>query len=110
MYKEVEKIEDLLMHRLLEMDSVAHTNGDNLTLNIAQEECAELIQAISKVKRYGFKADYKGNMQEEIADVLICIVELMSLGYVDIEEVTKWYKYKVEREVTKARKKKEEQK
>jgi NTP pyrophosphatase (non-canonical NTP hydrolase) len=104
MYKDLKKIEDILMYKTLEIDSVAHVNGDDLTLTIATEESAELIQALTKVKRYGFKDEYKDNLQEEIADVLICISELTSLGYIDIAEVEKWHTYKVNREIKRAKK------
>ena len=46
---------------------------------IAMEECAELIQAISKVKRYGLVGEYKDNLIEEIADVEIVITELLMM-------------------------------
>ena len=93
----------MLMYKALEMDSVAHINGDDLTLTITTEESAELIQAITKVKRYGLKDEYKGNLQEEIADVLICISELLSLGYIDMDKVEEWHTYKVDREISRAR-------
>ena len=57
---------------------------------IAMEECAELIQAISKVRRYGFGGQYKDNLIEEIADVSIVIREIMmifGLSDGDINEV-----------------------
>ena len=57
---------------------------------IAMEECAELIQAISKVRRYGFIGQYKDNLIEEIADVSIVIREIMmifGLSDGDINEV-----------------------
>ena len=108
MYKDLKKFKDILMYKALEIDSVAHMNGDDLTLTIATEESAELIQALTKVKRYGCKDEYKGNLQEEIADVLICISELLSIGYIDIEEVEKWHTYKVNREIKRAIKKEEE--
>lgn len=108
MYKDLEKIKDLLMYKALEMDSVAHINGDDLTVTIASEECAELIQALSKVKRYGLDGDYKDNLQEEIADVLICISELLSLGYIDMEKVEEWHKYKVDREIRRAKERRKE--
>ncbi|MCI7767869.1 MAG: hypothetical protein MSJ26_07840 [Oscillospiraceae bacterium] len=53
---------------------------------IAMEECAELIQAISKVKRYGFVGEYKDNLIEEIADVDIVITELLMVFNVTEEE------------------------
>ena len=96
------------MYKALEMDSVAHINEGDLTLTIATEESAELIQALTKVKRYGLKDEYKGNLQEEIADVLICISELLSLGYIDIAEVEKWHTYKVNREINRAEKRRNE--
>ena len=108
MYNDIEKIKDILMYKALEMDSVAHINGDDLTLTIATEESAELIQALTKVKRYGLKDEYKGNLQEEIADVLICISELLALGYIDMSEVEKWHTYKVNREIKRAKKRRKE--
>lgn len=104
MYKEISRLVELLklpQSRILELDKVAHLNGDDLTLTIASEECAELIQAITKVKRYGFNGLYQSNLHEEVADVLICIAELVSLGYLDIDEVIDWQRFKIDREVSK---------
>ena len=103
MYKDLEKIKDMLMYKALEVDDVAHVNGDDLTFTITSEECAELIQALSKIKRYGFDGDYKDNLQEEVADILICISELLSLGYIDMDKVEEWHTYKVNREIERAR-------
>lgn len=108
MYKEIGRIKELLIcpqSRILELDKVAHLNGDDLTLTIASEECAELIQAISKVKRHGFRGVYERNLHEEVADVLICIAELVSLGYLDIDKVIEWQKFKINREVDRTLKK-----
>ncbi len=104
MYKEISRLVELLklpQSRILELDKVAHLNGDDLTLTIAVEECAELIQAITKVKRYGFNGLYQSNLHEEVADVLICIAELVSLGYLDIDKVIDWQRFKIDREVSK---------
>ena len=65
-------------------------HGVVLETVIATEECAELIQAISKVKRYGFVGEYKDNLIEEIADVSIVIREIMMIFGIpdgDINEV-----------------------
>ena len=65
-------------------------NGVALETVVAMEELAELIQAISKVKRYGFVGEYKDNLIEEIADVSIVIREIMmifGLSDGDINEV-----------------------
>ena len=50
-------------------------------MNIAQEECAEVIQAISKVKRFGLTSVHNGrsnqaHLEEEIGD-LLCMIELL---------------------------------
>jgi len=50
-------------------------------LLIAQEECAEVTQAISKVFRFGIEAKYNGKtnrerLTEEVGD-LLCMIDLM---------------------------------
>lgn len=50
-------------------------------MDIAQEECAEVIQAISKVRRFSFDEVYNGksnraHLEEEIGD-LQCMFQLM---------------------------------
>jgi NTP pyrophosphatase (non-canonical NTP hydrolase) len=60
---------------------------------ISQEECAEVIQAISKVFRFGFDDVYNGksnreHLEEEIGD-LICMFQLMEeKGLVDWSRVS----------------------
>jgi len=54
---------------------------DSEVLLIAQEECAEVIQAISKVFRFGMDDEYKGqtnreHLEEEIGD-LMCMIDLL---------------------------------
>ena len=110
MFKEIGRIVELLKYpqsRILELDKVAHINGDDLTLTITSEECAELIQAITKVKRYGFHDGYEDNLHEEVADVLICIIELVALGYLDIDKVKDYQKLKINREIERAIQKEE---
>lgn len=102
MFKEIGAIMGLLSvphNNVLKLDRVANVNGDDLTLTIASEECAELIQSISKVKRYGFHDEYEDNLHEEVADVLICITELVCLGYLDINKIRDYQKLKINREV-----------
>ena len=61
---------------------------------IAQEECAEVIQAISKVFRFGVTDEYNGQtnkqrLEEETGD-LMCMIDLMiSSGIIDKNEVLK---------------------
>lgn len=111
MFKEIGRLVELLKYpqeRILELDKVAHINSDDLTLTITSEECAELIQSITKVKRYGFHDKYEDNLHEEIADVLICITELVCLGYLDIDKVRDYQKLKINREIERAIQKEEE--
>ena len=61
-------------------------NGVALETVVAMEELAELIQAISKVKRYGFVGEYRDNLIEEIADVDIVITELLMAFNVSEDE------------------------
>lgn len=110
MFKEIGRVTELLKYpqnKILDLDKVAHINGDDLTLTIASEECAELIQAITKVKRYGFHDEYEDNLHEEVADVLICITELVCLGYLDIDKIRDYQKLKINREVERAIQKEE---
>jgi NTP pyrophosphatase (non-canonical NTP hydrolase) len=111
MFKEIGKLKGLLNYPqqlILGLDNIAHVNGDDLTLIITSEECAELIQAISKIKRYGFHDEYEDNLHEEVADVLICITELVCLGYLDIDKVRDYQKLKINRELERAIQKEEE--
>lgn len=111
MFKEIGKLKGLLNYPqqlILGLDNIAHVNGDDLTLIITSEECAELIQAITKVKRYGFHDEYEDNLHEEVADVLICIAELVCLGYLDIDKVRDYQKLKINREIERAIQKEEE--
>ena len=111
MFKEIGRVTELLKYpqnKILDLDKVAHINGEGLTLTIATEECAELIQAITKVKRYGFHDGYEDNLHEEVADVLICIAELVCLGYLDIDKVADYQKLKINREIERALQKAEE--
>lgn len=110
MFKEIGRVTELLKYpqnKILDLDKVAHINGEVLTLTIATEECAELIQAITKLKRYGFYDRYKNDLHEEVADVLICITELVALGYLDIDKVKDYQKLKINREIERAIQKEE---
>ena len=59
-----------------------------------EEECAELIQAISKMRRARNKgeddSDARRNLVEEMADVLICLEQLQEIYGIhdlDLEEM-----------------------
>ena len=59
---------------------------------IAQEECAEVVQAISKCFRFGYNDEYNGQtnkqrLEEEVGD-LMCMLELMQQhGIIDSSKV-----------------------
>lgn len=68
--------------------------GKDLQSTVCMEECAELIQAISKEKRG--KSD-KDHLSEEIADVLICIEMLRQIYNITEDEIYYWVINKQER-------------
>ena len=72
-------------------------HGVVLETVIAMEECAELIQAISKVKRYGFVGEYKDNLIEEIADVSIVIREIMMIFGISVGDINEVIDSKIQR-------------
>lgn len=50
--------------------------GAEAQMGIAQEECAELIQAISKVRRLGATPGTMAHLAEEVADTLIVCCQM----------------------------------
>ena len=69
--------------------------GEEIQSTVCMEECAELIQAISKAKRGKIDRD---NLTEEIADVLICIEMLKQMYMISDEKINKWIEKKQARE------------
>lgn len=59
--------------------AIARHYGKEPQMGVAQEECAELIQAISKVRRKGETMETLANLIEEIADVNIMCAQLEEL-------------------------------
>ena len=74
-------------------NSIKHYGVDAQS-TVCMEECAELIQAISKEKRG--KHDYK-HLAEEIADVLICISMLQDMYEIDSSDIQLWIDLKQKR-------------
>lgn len=68
--------------------------GKDVQSTVCMEECAELIQAISKEKRG--KSD-KDHLAEEIADVIICIEILKQIYNITEDEIYSWVITKQER-------------
>ena len=71
-------------------------NKQEEILSIAQEECGEVVVAISKIFRFGFDSrwpeggiDNRSRLTEELGD-LMAMVKLMSEhGIIDLEEMAK---------------------
>ena len=67
-------------------------NKEKEILSITQEECAEVVQAISKVNRFGIDAMHNGatnreRLTEETGD-LFCMIELLiEFGLIDRNEM-----------------------
>lgn len=80
-------------------------NGVAFETVIAMEECAELIQAISKVRRYGCIGKYRDNLIEEMADVDIILTELMIMF--DITDEKAFYDV-IDKKIQRLRKRLEE--
>lgn len=51
-------------------------NKQEEILTILQEECAEIIQAVSKIKRFGNTASNKKELERELGD-LFCMIKIM---------------------------------
>lgn len=95
--QELNKVFDTLVSNCPALEKVCETWGNQHMLTIAMEENAELIQAISKIKRNGFDPINASHLDEETADVLICICELYVMGYLDIRKIAEIIERKVER-------------
>lgn len=66
---------------------------DERYLDLLQEECAELIVAIAKIKRFGLHDKWEGKtnkarLHEETGDVLAILIKLGILKIVDSENFT----------------------
>lgn len=79
------------------LEKVCETWGNQRMLTVAMEENAELIQAISKIKRYGVDPINASHLNEEVADVLICIYELYVMGYLVTDKIAEIIERKIER-------------
>ena len=78
------------------MDESLKQDGDTKKLQIAQEELAELIQAISKYMRD--TPDSSMLVLEELADVAIVLSYVRQICGFDLEDLVKAINIKLERE------------
>ena len=72
-------------------------NGPYIELQVLEEECAELIQAVSKGIRYGFTYDILDNFIEECADVSITMAQAMEILGVEDAQYNQKIEEKLER-------------
>lgn len=83
-------------------DIVEHYGVQN-QFGIHMEECAELVQAISKLNRaWGDKDkinEARDMVVEEIADVLICVTQLQYILNITTDELDTIIEAKVERQI-----------
>ena len=75
--------------------SIDHYGADLQTV-VCMEECAELIQAISKMKR---GKDNRNNLIEEVADVMICIEILKQVYGISDNEIQNYVCQKQNRSI-----------
>lgn len=77
---------------------IAEHYGKLPQMAIAQEECAELIQAISKVRRNGETASCLDDLAEELADVRIMCCQLAGLFGI-AGKINRYAEMKVDRQL-----------
>ena len=75
--------------------SIEHYGADLQTV-VCMEECSELIQAISKMKR---GKDNRDNLIEEMADVMICIEILKQVYGISDNEIQNYVCQKQNRSI-----------
>ena len=58
------------------------------TLTILSEECAEVVQANSKLIRFGpYDEDNKAELEKELGDVMAMVMILDYYGYITIDNI-----------------------
>lgn len=77
-------------------DEIVNTYGAEVQTTICMEECSELIQAISKMKR---GKDNRENLIEEMGDVYIILEQLKTIYDVTDEELQRTICKKQERQI-----------
>lgn len=86
------------------IEKIIDKYGIQIQSNIAMEECAELIQAISKCLRSKeiVPMTVREHLIEEMADVSICLDQLKVMYCIDDYEIDSWKKMKEERLIKRA--------
>lgn len=84
-------------------ESIEHYGAAMQTV-VCMEECGELIQAISKTIRMPNISIPVTNLEEEMADVMICLVMLQEIYGIPDERIEGWIKDKQQRITERMRK------
>ena len=73
--------------------------GEDLQTHVHMEECAELIQALSKVRRNPGEFEHLSNLAEEMADLLICLEQMKEMYGITDRQLQNYVDYKTGREM-----------
>lgn len=68
-------------------------------MGVLQEEAAEVIQAVSKLRRHGKSKETVAHLSEEVADFLVVVNELVSAGELNYDSIHAVMDRKVKREL-----------
>lgn len=99
MGKELLELMNIPVDRYEDIKNITRVYDDDIVLTIAIEELAELIQSLTKCKRYGWNLKTIASINEEVADVLICLTELYAISLIGVGAVQAMQKYKIDREL-----------
>ena len=99
MNKDLLELMNVPVAKYEDIKNIIGAYGDDTVLTIAIEELAELIQSLTKYKRYGWNLKTIANINEEVADVLICLTELHASNLIGVGAVQAMQKYKIDREL-----------
>lgn len=99
MGKELLELMNVPVDRYEDIKNITRVYDDDIVLTIAIEELAELIQSLTKYKRYGWNLKTIASINEEVADVLICLTELHAINLIGVGAVQAMQKYKIDREL-----------
>lgn len=81
------------------MEHIVGSRGTETMSVIAMEEPAELIQAVSKILRYGLTDESRASLAEEMADVRIILGELSIMYGIGNDEIWRIMDRKLQREM-----------
>lgn len=81
------------------MEHIVGSRGTETMSVIAMEEPAELIQAVSKILRYGLTDESRASLAEEMADVRIILGELSIMYGIGNDEIGRIMDRKLQREM-----------